>query len=766
MRSCVAGTRTVMPPKRRARSAPKERPSTSDAAPTPWTPPTQPDIAVDELEPLPPGYSYESADEDDAPPEVVEDAELIGMADRAPNAVEEGSEKAARTVGDSPTRSKEVSTGAEKAKKLTAAQERKKTDDAKWTEMKTDGTEQHVFSRPAFVPTVQAALNPEYSPSAADERGGPSPEVRAKLTADSHPAEFVAAHGFDKQLFSQMKASSNEYAASKGAGSDDYWKEFKPFSLEEIIAGHGLLLRNGVAPLPEMERVFDNPADSFVFGDPRANEVLPGIGCGGSKRRMNQFRSFLHVQSVNPLAWKITSPEGAFVKHDWRTAGPLSKLEPMLSYVRHKWQKCWVPGKCLSLDEMTIGFKGRHYLVTRIKYKKEGDGFQCDAICEDGYCYTFYFRCDNPVRPPPKDISDRDNRCSWLVEQLPGFWYNLWMDNLFTSWKFGEQLALRFCLFGGTCQTADWRGLHDKVVQQKASSAAQLAKARGTLKASWRKQELQDAEGQERTGSDVICCSYYDEGAEKPFHMMTNIPEKVYVEDIEKKFFSTSTQRYFKQVIKRLNVAIMYNFNMNSVDTADQLRNHLRPDGLWMRQRKWWWSIHLWALGQTLINAYLTYKRTCELEKKKPMSHLAFHVAVATAWCRTPKIVTDPDVAAAARRAGRSAASAASSASATPSPTTPAAAEKTKQRAPKLKMDGAGKLDPKYAESYHLNKGRHEVASVEVSDKGNAPNCQICVAGLGPHGAGRHQFDAHLRCQECGIQVCGASCWKVLHGMK
>ena len=41
------------------------------------------------------------------------------------------------------------------------------------------------------------------------------------------------------------------------------------------------------------------------------------------------------------------------------------------------------PGKMLSLDEMTMGFKGRCAMVTRIKYKKEGDGFQCDCICED-----------------------------------------------------------------------------------------------------------------------------------------------------------------------------------------------------------------------------------------------------------------------------------------------------------------------------------------------------------------------------------------------
>jgi len=41
------------------------------------------------------------------------------------------------------------------------------------------------------------------------------------------------------------------------------------------------------------------------------------------------------------------------------------------------------------------------------------------------------------------------------------------MDNLFTSWKFGEILAKKQCLFAGTCTVQDWRGLHRDVVQKE-----------------------------------------------------------------------------------------------------------------------------------------------------------------------------------------------------------------------------------------------------------------------------------------------------------
>ena len=112
---------------------------------------------------------------------------------------------------------------------------------------------------------------------------------------------------------------------------------------------------------------------------------------------------------------------------------PLVKCEPMLSYVRMKWGRGWRPGKCLSLDEETMGFKGRSGLVVRIKNKNEGDGLQVDCICDDGYTITFWFRSDQLPCARDGNTSDRDTRCAWLVDQLPGAWYHLYMDNLYTS---------------------------------------------------------------------------------------------------------------------------------------------------------------------------------------------------------------------------------------------------------------------------------------------------------------------------------------------
>ena len=69
---------------------------------------------------------------------------------------------------------------------------------------------------------------------------------------------------------------------------------------------------------------------------------------------------------------------GKFVKLE--SAGPLHKCEPLLPYMRMKRGRGWRSGKRLSLDEETMGFKGRCALVTRIKCTHKGGGLQADCI--------------------------------------------------------------------------------------------------------------------------------------------------------------------------------------------------------------------------------------------------------------------------------------------------------------------------------------------------------------------------------------------------
>ena len=146
------------------------------------------------------------------------------------------------------------------------------------------------------------------------------------------------------------------------------------------MSGCGLLLRNGVSPVPQIALQFKDPRESFVFGDERVREVWRGENAGGRERRWVQFRSFFHIQTPSPSEWKkapFTPPGpgadenmGQWTKLNYETKGPLYKCEPMLSYCRSKWTNGWRPGMHLSLDEETAGCKARCSLVTRIKTRR------------------------------------------------------------------------------------------------------------------------------------------------------------------------------------------------------------------------------------------------------------------------------------------------------------------------------------------------------------------------------------------------------------
>ena len=88
-----------------------------------------------------------------------------------------------------------------------------------------------------------------------------------------------------------------------------------------------------------------------------------------------------------------------------RATHPNWKCENFLNHVLSVSMEAWDCGEWISVDEQTIGFQGRHPDKLRITYKNEGDGFQCDAISDMGYTYSFYFR-NQP--PPPINTSKQD----------------------------------------------------------------------------------------------------------------------------------------------------------------------------------------------------------------------------------------------------------------------------------------------------------------------------------------------------------------------
>jgi hypothetical protein len=164
------------------------------------------------------------------------------------------------------------------------------------------------------------------------------------------------------------------------------------------------------------------------------------------------------------------------------------------------------------------------------------------------------------------------------------------------------------------------------------------------------------------------------------------------------------------------------------------------------------------------------------------MTHLAFQVMVAEAWCLSPMIILDEEKASAptihttpAPRAEQSQEKA-SGAGASRGASSGAQDKESKERGGYLSKERLAEM----ASSYKLNPGRHqldEMKSYKREYEGGVvtltewtPKCQVCNKGLCTHAiekgtvGKRCQKSAIMCCTGCNVLVCSAFCWKVLHG--
>ena len=70
---------------------------------------------------------------------------------------------------------------------------------------------------------------------------------------------------------------------------------------------------------------------------------------------------------------------------------------------------------------------------------------------------------------------------------------------------------------------------------------------------------------------------------------------------------------------------------MNDVDLADQVLNVYQWD-LFMRKRKWWWSIRMWCLQILQANAYAFYIKYMTINHLNAISHFEVNIKICLAW--------------------------------------------------------------------------------------------------------------------------------------
>jgi hypothetical protein len=127
-----------------------------------------------------------------------------------------------------------------------------------------------------------------------------------------------------------------------------------------------------------------------------------------------------------------------------------------------------VPGKWVVIDEQTLGFHGASGMKLRISYKREGGGFQCDAVWDAGYAYSFYFltRTSSKCCRAIQRSGAVSCRVVWLASCLPNQWTRLYMDNLVNSKKLYKALYTTEALVHGVACTNGW-GIPPSIIQKE-----------------------------------------------------------------------------------------------------------------------------------------------------------------------------------------------------------------------------------------------------------------------------------------------------------
>lgn len=517
-----------------------------------------------------------------------------------------------------------------------------------------------------------------------------------------------------------------------------------PFSYEEMCKMMGIMIRNGLHPVPNQALLFADPSMSFSWGDNRVRYLLDR-----KYKRWQELRAFLHVQQPGE------PPE----------PDPLYRIRPLDIKVRQASQSLFDVGRNASIDEQTVGYGGAPPGVTRCgRYKREGNGFQCDALADSdtGYTYSWLWRHDKtPVCH--RGFAPLHQRCLWLQEQLRFKGHCLHQDNLYIGEKYTRATGYRGHMVGGTCRP------------NRMPAEAKIDIGKGEKELEERKGEWKIA----ATPDGILALTIVDA---KAFSLMTSIAGEVSIIQKQRMVWSTALNQKVQIIFPRFSIVDNYNYGMDGDDVADQNRNHYRIDGGWFRNRKPWLALFDWELGIAITNAFILYKAVCRRDGVAAMAHAHFLDLLARQLCHQTGVIRPVRTTLEQLRRRRSSEGSASSAAEGGGGVDYHAMSTGSKKRAAPKKDGAtgGKKKPRGFTFNRLTPNtinlipRNDLSILHIMI--NLPKsrgvCQWCYyndvqaieAGASTLKRPREPR-VHIACVVCKVKFCNADCWNDWHGI-
>ncbi|KAM4544857.1 piggyBac transposable element-derived protein 4-like [Odontesthes bonariensis] len=383
------------------------------------------------------------------------------------------------------------------------------------------------------------------------------------LTNSDSALDFLSLF-LNDEFWNLLVTETNRYAqqflASHQLKPHSRFHKWSDVTVSEMKAFISLHLSMGLVEKSEVE-------DYWAEFWPTAT---PGFGKVMSRNRFEIIMSFLHF--VNNEHYIGRGQPG----HD-----RLFKIRPVINLIVPQYSKVYGPSKHLSLDEMTIAFKGRSILKMYNPNKPDKYGYKVFVVSEakSGYVlewsmYTGQSRPDESVHGATHLIV-RD-----LMTPYTGKGHEVYMDSYYSSPAIAEELASKDI---GVCGTVSSK----RKGMPKGLTKEHLPLKKGDEPVFMRK-------------GNLLACAWHDT---KRLTMLSTLHS---VGGIRKRIRTKHSATGFRDIF-RLVCVDEYNSYMGGVDTADQrMKTYLFPH----RSTKWYMRIFNALLSISMVNAHIVYTRT------------------------------------------------------------------------------------------------------------------------------------------------------------
>jgi hypothetical protein len=370
---------------------------------------------------------------------------------------------------------------------------------------------------------------------------------------------------FPVKLFDIIASQTNKYAEDVKDTRDfrpkSRFRRWSETNGSEIKAFIGLRIAMGMCHKPNLD---DYWGDWWCTQTPGFSRVM-------SKNRFRLLSSFLHFVDNED---RLTEDDPNY--------DPMFKVRPVLNEVLPAWERCFVPGKHLSIDESMVGFRGKIFFRQYIKSKRHRFGMKAFVLSCGVTSYTIRWDMyTGSAYEYDRDVGQGHSVVRKLTDGLsPG--HVLYLDSFYTTPELCKELFEKNI---GVCGTVgqNRRGMPDALKDR------QLKLKEGASPVYCYK-------------SPVLACAFHDRKIVRllsTVHGMETFTKEVIVPKSKRSKYPSGRRNVCKPVMVN-----DYNRYMGGVDRSDQMSSyHPFPH----RTVKWYIRLFSHIVEICMINARILY---------------------------------------------------------------------------------------------------------------------------------------------------------------